>query len=90
MNTAEPDLIKEKLKSFLAGLSGKRKVSDSIRLIDEEIIDSLNFVQLIIFIESEFKITLKPLDIHIEDFSDVSTLSDFIARKMLRRGGAKR
>ena len=56
------------------------KINDNARLREDLGIDSLDFVDIVVIVESHFGFTIKP-----EDMKDVHTLSqfyDFIANKI--------
>lgn len=82
MSSLDIQIIKKYLKEFLSTLTGSGNLSDTTQLIDKDIIDSLNLVQLILFIESKFKIKIDIFDIRFESFESVDTLSNFIIKKI--------
>jgi len=79
----DKQFFKESVRRFLIKMSGNHKISYETKLFDEGIIDSLNFVQLVLFIEKKFGIQLKPFSIQIEDFESLTTLSEVISSMAL-------
>ena len=74
--------IEEKVKAFLIEdlEIDEEKIADDATLKDDMGIDSLDFVDIVVIVESHFGFKIKP-----EDMKDVHTLSqfyDFIANKI--------
>ncbi len=80
-NYNDKAIIGATLKDFIVNLTGVRDISPTTRLIDEGIVDSLHFVELVIYIESKFRIKINALNVHSEDFESLDTLSEYIIKK---------
>lgn len=57
---------------------------DSIHL-DEDllgngILDSLGMMKLVVFLETEFQITINPEDMTVDNFNSVQSISDFLSK----------
>jgi acyl carrier protein len=57
-----------------------------LRLVEEEVIDSLGIFSLVDFIESRFGITVDPEDITIENFSTIRAIDALVERKLAQVG----
>ncbi len=80
MSRQNSDIIREHIgKEFL---KGKSVPDDETNLIEDEIIDSLGIFMLVAFIEEEFKISVDPEDIVIENFETVSALSRLVDSRL--------
>lgn len=49
------------------------------------IVDSLFAVHLVLFIESEFSLTVDPTELDINNFCSISALTQLVERKLMRR-----
>ncbi len=85
----DKEKFKETARDFLINISGNRRITFETKLFDDGIIDSLNFIQLILFIEKRFGIELKPFSIQIEDFESLNTLSEAMVRTYLEARDGK-
>lgn len=57
--------------------------------IDQELfktgpLDSLNIINLLTFIESEYNLTIEPFDITLESFDTVEKIAHYVASKNLK------
>lgn len=57
-------------------------LTDTTDLLEEWFVDSLGLVQTVMYLESEFNIAVSRADINGENFQNVSTLADFVARRL--------
>jgi len=57
------------------------ELTDSMALIDSGIIDSLGIMALLGFLEENFSIQISGEDLIPDNFSSISTISDFVAFK---------
>lgn len=57
-------------------------LTDTTDLLGDWFVDSLGLVQVVMFIESEFSVTVSRADINGQNFQSISTLSDFIATRL--------
>lgn len=51
-------------------------------LLDEWFVDSLAIVEVVLFVESNFGVTVARRDISGENFADLNVLSDFVVSRM--------
>lgn len=85
MENLDRNKVKEKVRNFISTLDNARGISDTTKLIETGIIDSLNFIELILFIEKDFNIEIKLSDAQIEYFETINMLSEFIIGKRNQR-----
>lgn len=53
-------------------------------LFVEGLLDSMNLIQLMSFVEDSFDIRVDPLDLSYENFGSVNRLSNFVQNKIAR------
>ena len=56
-------------------------IEDDSQLLNSGIIDSLGVLDLVSFIENEFKITISEEDLLAENFETIASMTTFIERK---------
>jgi acyl carrier protein len=79
------DVIRGQLKSFIAKqfpLARKRNVGVEDRLLGEGIIDSLGVLDIVGYLENEFRITISDDDLTPENFETIDRLAAFVERKL--------
>jgi acyl carrier protein len=79
------DTIQGQLKSFIAKqfpLARKRKLGIDDRLLGEGIIDSLGVLDIVGYLESEFRISIADDDLTPENFETIGRLTAFVERKL--------
>ncbi len=78
--------IKKNVRSYIAQniLFNKNgyPYSDDTSLLGEGIIDSMNVLELVSFVEDKFRVEVNDTDIVPDNFDSVSKLSSFIRRKV--------
>tara|TARA_Y100001970_G_C14188495_1_gene833990 strand:+ start:1342 stop:1581 length:240 start_codon:yes stop_codon:yes gene_type:complete len=60
----------------------KKKINNKTKIISNELIDSLGTIELINFIEKEFKIHLKENDLTIKKLDTIDSISNLIFGKI--------
>ena len=77
--------IKNKIKEYIAEnllfSNDGYGFTDDASFLEEGIVDSQGVMELVMFVEEEFKITVEDEDITPDNFDSVSLLSDYIKRK---------
>ena len=73
----------EKIAQYVAQLSGETIIQTDwdLRLIESEMIDSINMAELIIFVEDEFKVSIPPYEA-AEKFVSINEIADLINKKL--------
>jgi acyl carrier protein len=64
----------------------KRSLSDSDKLLESGIVDSLGILDLVAFLESDFKVQITDDELLPENFQTVEAIAEFVERK--RNGGS--
>jgi acyl carrier protein len=77
--------IEQKIKQFIEAKSptvrqGTLQNTDS--LLDNNIIDSMGFLDLVTFVESEFNITVEDDELMTENFDSIDSITEFINVKI--------
>lgn len=85
MIDSKNDKIKGMLKNYILEdiLLGDRsfEINDDTALIDDNIIDSINLMKLISFIEKKMNITYDHDDYSVENFNTINDIVDLINKK---------
>lgn len=82
--------VREQIRNYIAETflfsDNGFNVSDDISFLDEGIIDSMGVLELIMFTEETFNISVEDDEIKPENFDSVNKLYDYIQRKTLKLG----
>ncbi len=72
--------IEEEIREHIAGMAllDKEEVDRDTSLFSAGLIDSLNLVQLVAFVEKQYGIKVGPMDLTLDNFDSVSRISSFI------------
>jgi len=73
-------LIKDKTRAFLA-LHIREDFPDDQDLFASGVLNSLFALQLVVFVEKEFQITVENEDLDLQNFDGVNSIADFVLRK---------
>lgn len=77
--------IKEKIKSYIAQnllfRNDGYQYPDDTSFLEEGIVDSQGVMELVLFVEEEFGITVEDDEITPDNFDSVSLLTAYISRK---------
>lgn len=78
-------LYKQMIRNFLSELLDRNvKVGDNDSLLDAGLLDSLTMVQLLVFIEEQFKTTLDNDELIPENFETINAIASFLEQKGAR------
>jgi acyl carrier protein len=74
---------KEKVKAFIfeTTFADKTKISDETLIFKEGYFDSMGFVSIITFLESEFNVVTQDRDLIEENFESINAIANYILRK---------
>jgi acyl carrier protein len=81
----QPDAIRGQLTSFIVKnfpLARKRNVGVDDRLLGEGIIDSLGVLDIVGYLENQFRIAVSDDDLSPENFETIGCLAAFVTRKL--------
>ena len=77
--------VREQIRNYIAETflfsDNGFNVSDDVSFLDEGIIDSMGVLELIMFTEETFNISVEDDEIKPENFDSVNKLFDYIQRK---------
>ncbi|MNJ54840.1 D-alanine--poly(phosphoribitol) ligase subunit 2 [compost metagenome] len=73
--------IKEKVRAYIERLYRKRKIEDEENIFELGFVNSLFAMQLILFLEKEFSITIGNEDMDITNFSSINRIVGLIESK---------
>ena len=79
----EIEQIKIKVKEFIL----QQTFADNSKILNESLVfkngylDSMGFVSLIVYLESEFNIITQDRDLIEENFESINAIADFVVRK---------
>ncbi len=83
--TNTKDILKRFIKErFLS--SASYELSDSDLLFEKDVIDSLDMLELINFIESSFGVVIDSSDVTTDSFSSIEKIANLIRNKLNRSG----
>jgi acyl carrier protein len=76
--------VKDKVREYIYQkvYTEKDKVKDDTLVFQEGFIDSMGFMDLIVFLEKEFGIATGDADLLEENFESINAISDFVMRKL--------
>jgi acyl carrier protein len=85
------DTIQDQLRGFIVKsfpLARKRNVGVDDLLLEEGIIDSLGVLELVGYIETQFKLAVSDDDLFPENFRTIGSLTAFVERKLMSAAGS--
>ena len=73
----------EKIAQYVAQLSGETiaQTDWNLQLVESKLIDSINMVELLIFVENEFNVSIPPYE-EAEKFISINEIVDVINNKL--------
>lgn len=74
--------IRIDLMNFVKKVGHSSHLTEETKLLSTGYIDSFNFVEIMIYIQSKYKIKISPFEVHIQNFDTIRSLSDFIDKKL--------
>jgi methoxymalonate biosynthesis acyl carrier protein len=76
------DCSKERIKAFLARFFRKHELQDDEDIFSLGFVNSLFSMQLVIFLEEEFKVRIENKDIDPENFKTINAIDDLVRKKL--------
>ena|SRR2546423_397615 len=77
--------IEDKIREFIIKnlyYAESAALSDDASFLAEGVIDSMGAMELVAFVESEFKIKVEMSEVIVKNFDSISKLADFVRRKL--------
>lgn len=78
----ETDEIKGAIRNFLGGFVRAKEFKDSDNIFELGFINSMFVMQLVLFVEKKFSLSVENKDLDIVNFSSIDALSGFVATKL--------
>ncbi len=78
--------MKDKIIAFLKNEISEdpnEEIDPRDDLLNSGIVNSMDMIQLVLFIEKEFQLVVSPGDMTVENFTSVESIIDFISKKHL-------
>ncbi|MBE9224519.1 acyl carrier protein [Phormidium sp. LEGE 05292] len=72
---------KSRIKNFLAQYFGDRELQDDENIFALGFVNSMFAMQLVLFIEKEFEITIENEDLDLENFKSINAMVNLLDRK---------
>lgn len=73
---------KEKIKAFLSPFFHSRQLGEDEDIFALGVVNSLFAMQLVLFVEKEFRVTVENEDLDFENFKSVNAIAQLVARKL--------
>ena len=75
-------IIKEKIREFIYNKNKNLKIDDNDNIFQQKILDSLAFVELVVFIENNFGFQFEDEELIIENFKSINTIINVVEKKV--------
>ncbi len=72
---------KEKLRAFLARHIAGRTITDEDQIFASGFVNSMFAMQLVLFLEKNFKIAIGNEDLELKNFQSINAMAELIERK---------
>lgn len=72
---------REKIKGFLARVVGDYDLQDNEDIFSLGFVNSMFAMQLVLFVEQEFKVSIENEDLEIDNFNTINALVNLVERK---------
>ncbi|OQP61109.1 hypothetical protein A3860_05165 [Niastella vici] len=74
----------EVIKGYILRCAGLMELDENTDIFESGIVNSLFIIQLMTFLERDFKIKITMEDLDISNFKSVKTIASFVTRKVSR------
>lgn len=78
MNTSD---IQTKVRSEIEALAGSEISDPDAEIFTSGLLDSLNILNIIIFLENEFELKINPFDINLDTLGSITRICEYIESK---------
>jgi acyl carrier protein len=73
---------KQAIRDFLSGIASKNiAIGDNDSLLATRVLDSLKMVELIVFLENEYKLSLESDELTPENLDTINSIASLLERK---------
>ncbi|SHJ86278.1 Acyl carrier protein [Clostridium cavendishii DSM 21758] len=73
--------VKEKIRQFLSRFFYSNDIQDDDNILEMDTVNSLFTMQLLMFLESEFKFQVSNEDIDLENFKSINAIVNYLRKK---------
>jgi len=73
--------VKDNIRVFLSRYLRDSDVDDETELFTSGLVNSLQAMQLVLYLEEEFKIVVNNDDLDLRNFNSIRNMADFVMRK---------
>jgi len=74
--------VRGRVRAFLSGYAGGRHFTDRTSIFEEGLVNSLFALQLILFVERDFDLTIADDDLELANFASVEKIAAFVCGKV--------
>ncbi|MCX4409555.1 MULTISPECIES: phosphopantetheine-binding protein [unclassified Streptomyces] len=74
------DNNKPAIRAFLARFFGEHRLADDENIFATGLVNSLFVMQLVLFVEGEFSLTVADEDLEMENFTSIATIDALVRR----------
>jgi methoxymalonate biosynthesis acyl carrier protein len=78
--------VEEKVRGFLSQVVSTANIEPDMNLFSSGLINSLSAMELVLFVEKEFRIEITNEDLDFKNFSSMNAITTFIANKLSAAG----
>lgn len=71
------------VSEYFVRLTGRTGLDESVNVFESGLVNSLAVIQMISFLEKEFRIRVELDDLERENFSSIRAVNEFLDRKLL-------
>ena len=82
VSTDERQAIASKIAGFLSLHVRKSGLTEEDNIFESGFVNSLFAMQLVLFVEKEYDITVEDEDLEITNFQSIATITNFVCRKL--------
>ncbi len=74
--------IRDKIRTFLSKFIKNKEIDDDFDLFGSKLLNSMFAMQMVMFVEKEFKIKVENKDLKIDNFKSINALKSFVSGKL--------
>ncbi len=74
--------VKDKFRAFIGKFIKSSKLNDDTNLFTSGLINSLFAMQLVLYVEKEFKFKVENQDLNVSNFNSINAVTDLVERKL--------
>ena len=74
--------INEKIKAFVTRFLRNQNIGDTDDLFAQGMVNSLFSMQLVMYIEKEFDVSVENEDMELSNFNSIQAISQFVSKKL--------